>query len=258
MKSVNTKDILTYSVFSGTLSELVENIYREIQTSEKKRYLACLNPHSYVVSKNNKYFSKSLKTADWLVPDGTGILLASKILRRPLYNRVTGFDVFDELHHHFEKAGGVKVFFLGSSKENLKEMKHKMEQQFSNVCVAGVYSPPFKNSFTAEETRDMIMQVNSSKAQILWVGMTAPKQEEWILQNIDFLDVKFIAAVGAVFDFYTGNVKRPSKFFCDLGLEWLPRLIREPRRLWRRMFVSAPIFIIDVLKQRIGKSDLLK
>ena len=97
----------------------------------------------------------------------------------------------------------------------------------------------------------MIEAVNTAKPDVLWVGMTAPKQEKWIYQNRDKLDVKFIGAIGAVFDFYAGTVKRPHPIFQKMGLEWLPRLCSEPRRLWRRNFVSNPLFMLRVIKARL-------
>ena len=99
----------------------------------------------------------------------------------------------------------------------------------------------------------MIGAVNRAGPDVLWVGMTAPKQEKWIYENRDKLHVKLIAAVGAVFDFYTGNVKRSHPWFLEHGLEWLPRLLQEPRRLWRRTFISAPVFFWLVFMQRIKK-----
>ena len=83
--------------------------------------------------------------------------------------------------------------------------------------------------------------------------MTAPKQEKWIKANIQYIDVGFVGAIGAAFDFYVGNVKRSGAFWQKYGLEWLPRLMQQPRRLWRRTFVSAPIFIFDIIRQRITK-----
>jgi N-acetylglucosaminyldiphosphoundecaprenol N-acetyl-beta-D-mannosaminyltransferase len=97
----------------------------------------------------------------------------------------------------------------------------------------------------------MIEAVNSAKPDVLWVGMTAPKQEKWIANNISRLNVRFIGAIGAVFDFYAGKVKRSKPVFQRLGLEWLPRLINEPKRLWRRTFVSAPIFILHTGHEKI-------
>jgi len=94
----------------------------------------------------------------------------------------------------------------------------------------------------------MIDAINATQADVLWVGMTAPKQEKWIYVNRERLEVRFAAAIGAVFDFYTGRVKRSHPVFQWLGLEWLPRLVQQPRRLWRRMFISAPIFLWDAVK----------
>ena len=96
----------------------------------------------------------------------------------------------------------------------------------------------------------MIAAVNKCKPDILFVGMTAPKQEKWVHTNNTFLDVKVITCIGAVFDFYAGTVKRSSPFWIKLGLEWLPRLLREPKRLWKRNFVSTPLFLWDLLKAK--------
>jgi N-acetylglucosaminyldiphosphoundecaprenol N-acetyl-beta-D-mannosaminyltransferase len=114
---------------------------------------------------------------------------------------------------------------------------------------AGAYSPPFKEVFSEADSRKMVDAVNAAKPDVLWVGMTAPKQEKWIHQHRDRLNVRFIGAVGAVFDFYTGRVKRSSPVFQKLGLEWLPWLIQEPRRLFYRNFVSTPKFLIKVLSK---------
>ncbi len=96
----------------------------------------------------------------------------------------------------------------------------------------------------------MIDKINEAHPDVLWVGMTAPKQEKWIYQNRSRLKVKFIGAIGAVFDFYTGTVKRSYPIFRNMGLEWLPRLIRQPRRLWRRTFISSPRFLFRVITSR--------
>jgi N-acetylglucosaminyldiphosphoundecaprenol N-acetyl-beta-D-mannosaminyltransferase len=104
------------------------------------------------------------------------------------------------------------------------------------------------------ELEAMIAAINQASPDILWVGMTAPKQEKWIHQNLHRLDVRFAAAIGAVFDFYTGRVIRSHPVFQRLGLEWLPRLIQEPGRLWRRMFISAPVFMWHVVRARLRSS----
>jgi N-acetylglucosaminyldiphosphoundecaprenol N-acetyl-beta-D-mannosaminyltransferase len=127
-----------------------------------------------------------------------------------------------------------------------------MQKDFPDIEIAGTYSPPYKPEFSTEESQDMVEAVNSAKPDVLWVGMTAPKQEKWIYQNKERLNVSFIGAVGAVFDFYVGSVKRSHPWFLKHGLEWLPRLLQEPRRLWDRTFISAPMFFMRVLMQRIS------
>ncbi len=117
--------------------------------------------------------------------------------------------------------------------------------------MAGTFAPPFKVAFSADDNQRMVEAVNEASPDILWIGMTAPKQEKWIYLHKDKLNVKFIGAIGAVFDFYAGTVKRPDPWFLDHGLEWLPRLIGEPRRLWKRMAISAPKFLFRVLYAKL-------
>ena len=125
-----------------------------------------------------------------------------------------------------------------------------MERDYPRIRFAGSYSPPFKQEYSEDELEAMIAAINQARPDILWVGMTAPKQEKWLCQNLYRLDVRFAAAIGAVFDFYTGRVRRSHPIFQRLGLEWLPRLVQEPMRLWKRMFISAPIFLWHVVRAR--------
>lgn len=218
----------------------------------KGRWLACLNPHSYAVSLNDKQFSAALGTADWLIPDGSGVVIASKILGGNIRERVTGSDIFYSINRQLDEIDGTRVFFLGSTNKVLAELAARMEIDYPNITVAGTFSPPFKPDYSQNELDEMVGAVNAAAPDVLWVGMTAPKQEKWVAETMSRLDVRFVAAIGAVFDFYIGNIKRSHPVFQRLGLEWLPRLLREPQRLWRRMFVSAPIFMWHVIKARFG------
>ncbi len=252
------EDILGYQIDSFNAEECSNEILSTLAHNDRKcRWLACLNPHSYVVSIQDINFASALKNANWLLPDGVGVVWASKVMGGQVRVRVTGSDIFSALHHRMNKNGGLSVFFLGASDKTLKQIRTRMAIDFPNILVVGTYSPPFKPTYTEQELDDMISAVNVSKPDVLWVGMTAPKQEKWIFENRSRLDVRFAGAVGAVFDFYTGNVKRSHPLFQRLGLEWLPRLLQQPKRLWRRMFVSAPIFVMHVLRARWknGKSS---
>jgi N-acetylglucosaminyldiphosphoundecaprenol N-acetyl-beta-D-mannosaminyltransferase len=244
------KNVLTYSVYAGSIDGCVDNIVSTIVEGQRDcNWLACINPHSYAVAQDDRFFSNALRAANWLVPDGVGIVIAGRILGRPMEQRITGADIFSGVMTALNSTGG-SVFFLGGTEKTLDLIRKKVAVDFPSVRLAGTFSPPFKSEYSDEELDEMVLQVNGSGADVLWVGMTAPKQEKWIHANRARLDVCFAGAIGAVFDFYTGQVRRSHPAFRNFGLEWLPRLAREPRRLWRRMFVSAPIFLLDVLRER--------
>jgi N-acetylglucosaminyldiphosphoundecaprenol N-acetyl-beta-D-mannosaminyltransferase len=215
------------------------------------RYFVCANPHSLEVARGDREFELAIKSADLVVPDGIGIVIASRILGGSIRERITGMDIFLGLSAALNKETGFRYFFLGSTQDNLKRIEEKMRKDFPGITISGTYSPPFKHEFSDKDNMIMVDNVNRAGSDVLWVGMTAPKQEKWIYQNRDRLNVKFIGAVGAVFDFYTGNVKRSHPAFQKMGLEWLPRLLRQPRRLWKRNFVSNPSFLMRVISSRI-------
>lgn len=245
------KNILGCNVFSGSLQACCDEVINSIFNQNKKTWLACLNPHSFVVAQKNYKFYDALKSADWLVPDGVGIVWASWFLGDKISERVTGPDMFLAITAALQRRGGASVFFLGSSEDVLARIQNSMKYEWPAVRVAGTYSPPFKMVFSDFEKAEMIQQINAVKPDVLWVGLSAPKQEELIREILPKVNVRFAAAVGAVFDFYAGSVTRSHPIYRRFGLEWLPRLIRQPRRLWRRTFVSAPIFVSYVLREKI-------
>ena len=253
---MQTEDILGYRVAAVSLDACVEGLVKGIATAgdgtaAKPFWLACLNPHSAQIAMSDPAAEDALKAADVLIPDGVGVVLASRILGGGIRKRITGSAIFRELSRRLNNRGGAAYFFLGSTEETLAAIETRLAGEFPGIRFAGAYSPPFKEVFSEKESRAMIEAVNRAAPDVLWVGMTAPKQEKWIHQNKDKLNVKFIGAVGAVFDFYAGNVKRSHPWFLEHGLEWLPRLLQEPRRLWQRTFISAPLFLLRVLRERI-------
>jgi N-acetylglucosaminyldiphosphoundecaprenol N-acetyl-beta-D-mannosaminyltransferase len=244
-----TSLLLGYNVVANDVSGIVIDFIAS-RRSGRKQWLACLNPHSYCVAKRDGEFRDALRSATWLVPDGIGIVLAARYLRVSVTARITGSDVFEGLSATMNRLGGYKVFFLGSTDDCLAAICDRYQREFPEVRVVGTYSPSFDDTWSQEELMQIRRVINRSGAHVLWVGMTAPKQEKWIADNLALIDVGFAAAIGAVFDFYAGRVNRSSALFRDLGLEWLPRLVRQPRRLWRRTFVSAPKFLWDVVVER--------
>lgn len=247
-----SENILGYQVNIKPISEAIRNIVKWLEEHEQNKVFICANPHSLVKANNDLLFQQAIHDADLVTPDGIGIIIASRFLRGNIRERVTGSDVFWGLSAELNKTGGRSYFFLGSTEKTLAGIKDKMAVEYPNIKFAGSYSPPYKPEFNDDDSRKMVAAVNEARPDVLWVGMTAPKQEKWIHQHRGQLDVKFIGAVGAVFDFYVGNVKRSHPVFQKMGLEWLPRLIQEPRRLFKRNFVSSPLFLAMVLAQRFG------
>tara|TARA_R110000764_G_scaffold126511_1_gene214118 strand:- start:5039 stop:5755 length:717 start_codon:yes stop_codon:yes gene_type:complete len=213
-----------------------------------KTIINTINPHSYCVAEKDLEFKEALLNSDILLPDGIGIVWAGKMLRNQKLSKIAGFDVFLHLLSHLEENNG-SCFFLGASQEVLNLIQEKAKVEYPNISV-GFYSPPYKDVFTKKDSDDMCTQVNSFKPDVLFVGMTAPKQEKWVKLNKDNLHVTVICCIGAVFDFYAGTVKRSSDFWINIGLEWLPRFLNEPVRLAKRNLVSTPKFIIEVLRHK--------
>lgn len=251
---MDRKNILGYEIISAGLKTCNRDISVALDAADGRcRWVACLNPHSYAVARTDRTFSEALQRADWIVPDGVGMLIAGRILGRPLTERITGFDIFDGVMRELDARGG-SVFFLGSTEDILKRISEKLPKDYPNIRLAGTYSPPFKPVFTRDDNDQMLLQIAMAAPDVLWVGMTAPKQEKWIAEVQPQLSVKFAGAIGAVFDFYTGNVRRSHPLFQRIGLEWLPRLVQQPRKLWRRTGISAPIFLWDVFKARWSRT----
>lgn len=216
----------------------------------KLKIINCLNPHSYVIAKNDIIFHNALNSSDVLLPDGIGIVLASKLLVKKKVFKISGSDLHDFMLQNAIKDN-LKIFYMGSSSETLEKIKFRLSSEFPTI-IAGFYSPPFSVKFSEEDNSKILSSISSFAPDILFVGMTAPKQEKWVHENKAKINATTICCIGAVFDFYAGTIKRPHTIWIDMGLEWFIRLMREPVRLARRNFVSTPIFILDVLIEKFS------
>ena len=232
---------MSYNIFSDNLNDI--NFF-----SSKKRIINTINAHSYVVAKSDQVFQRALLSSDVLLPDGSGIVLAAKMIKSKSINKISGSDLHNHLLKEINRIGG-KVFYLGASNDTLSKISQKLKIEYPNITME-YFSPPYKDSFSEKDNEEMINIINKSSPDVLFIGMTAPKQEKWITENSPKLNFKVACTIGAVFDFYAGTIIRPSQFWLNLHLEWLVRLIGEPKRLWRRNFISSSVFLKDVLKQK--------
>jgi len=238
--------LLNYNIYQGKLNTIKISDSRIINT---------INPHSYCIAKKDTKFNEALKSSDLLLPDGIGIVWASKFLQSKKIKKIAGYDIFIHLLELLNLSKG-SCFFLGASKNTLELIKARIHKEYPNIKV-NTYSPPYKSKFSEDDNKIMREKVNTSNADILFVGMTAPKQEKWVHQNNTFLNVKTICSIGAVFDFYAGTVERSGAIWIKLGLEWLPRFLKEPKRLAERNLVSSPKFVIEVLSYKFRKKGIL-
>jgi len=234
-------DVMGYGVFIDELSN--------IKIGDDKQIINTINPHSFVVAKDDKLFKEALKDSDTLLPDGSGIVLASKVLQHQKIKKIAGANLHSYLLDLLNNSSG-KVFYMGASQDTLNIIEEKISKEYPNIEIDS-FSPPFKDNFSDEENKNIIDRVNRFNPDILFIGMTAPKQEKWLYQNRDSLNFKIASSIGAVFDFYAGKIERPSLFWINIHLEWLPRFLKEPRRLWRRNFISTPIFLFELLKYSV-------
>jgi N-acetylglucosaminyldiphosphoundecaprenol N-acetyl-beta-D-mannosaminyltransferase len=250
--AMNNENLVGYPVTTLSLESCISLIRRWIDDRTTLRYFACANPHSLVLANQDRIFRRALLHSDLLTPDGSGMVLASRLQGGRIRKRITGSDVFYATSQMVNQKGAGRIFFLGSTDQILSRIIARMKMDFPNIKAIGTFSPPFKSVFSETDNDAMVASVNAFKPDILWVGMTAPKQEKWIYQNRHRLKVPFVGAIGAVFDFYAGNVKRSSTMFQKMGLEWLPRLIQEPTRLWKRNFISSPLFLLLLIRYRMN------
>jgi N-acetylglucosaminyldiphosphoundecaprenol N-acetyl-beta-D-mannosaminyltransferase len=242
MSEVPTIRLLGYNIFSGR---------KEFFSGSFGGVVNTLSPHSWVTAREDELFHDSLMNSNFLLPDGVGIVMAARILKGEKIRKIAGSDLHIEVLKSLNERNS-SCFYLGSSEQTLEKIRAKVENEYPSIKT-GIFSPPFKNVFSDEDNSAMLKAVNDFNPEVLFVGMTAPKQEKWVHEHRNKINAPVICSIGAVFDFYTGNVKRPGEFWISIGLEWLPRLLREPRRLWRRTVVSTPVFMWCVLKEKMRK-----
>jgi N-acetylglucosaminyldiphosphoundecaprenol N-acetyl-beta-D-mannosaminyltransferase len=194
-------------------------------------------------------FGKALLKSEVLLPDGISIVLAKWFLNSVHLKKIAGADLFVFEMQRLNSIKG-KCFFLGSSITILQQIKTKAAIDYPNVAVH-YFSPPYAAKFSSQDNEQMLEQINAIKPDVLFVGMTAPKQEIWAYQHKDSLQVGHICCIGAVFDFYAGTVKRAPQWLISLGLEWLYRLVKEPKRLWKRYLIGNTKFVYYILKEKL-------
>ena len=218
-----------------------------------KKTINTINAHSYIVAKNDTKFKKALKSSDILLPDGEGIVLMAKALKGARIKKIAGADIHKKLLEIAHKKH-LKCFYLGASQNTLDLIHQKLSATYNNVRFS-FFSPPFKTEFSPGDTLEMINKVNDFDPDILFVGMTAPKQEKWVYDNKHKLNANIICSIGAVFDFIAETKKRAPQWVINIKMEWIYRSFTA-WRLTKRYLYSTPLFLIEVCKLKFfSKKD---
>ncbi len=237
----DTVEILGVKIDRIDFNGAVEKAYELIRT-EGVSTIFTPNPEIVMCAYEDEEFREILNSADLCTADGIGVVYAAKILKTPVPERVAGFDVtcavLEKISH-----SGESVFLFGAKPGVAEIAKEKMEEKFPGLKVAGTRDGYFK----AEDEEDIVKQINSSGAKLLLVCLGAPKQEKWIAENREKLNVNLCMGVGGTLDVFAGVAKRSPDIFIKLNLEWLYRFAKNPSRIGR--FMALPKFILKVVKE---------
>lgn len=237
MRNAKYIKTLGFKVFSDELDLInVKNATPQV--------INTISPNSYGLSTRDTEFSESLKKSDYLVLDGVYFAFASILLQGKNIKKNQGPDVFD---HFIKRANthGYKVFFLGSGNKTLKKIEEKAKQLYPNVKVKS-YSPPFKSYFSEEDNKKMVDIVNEFEPDILFIGMTCPKQEKWSIKHKHFLKSGLIISIGNVFDWFAGTQKPVHSLWYKLRLAWLIRIFLRPE-IFKRNIGNQMKFFVDIV-----------
>jgi N-acetylglucosaminyldiphosphoundecaprenol N-acetyl-beta-D-mannosaminyltransferase len=245
-------NILGIQISSISMSNLLDDFAGLIRSSSKAS--VCITPvNSILAARKNAQVLAIYNNASYTLCDGVPVLWASRFLGTPIEQRITGLDLLPALLE-FCAANNFSLFFLGASPGVGDALKAKAEQLHQSINIKGVYCPPFAAKFEKAENDKMIAAINAVKPDIVLVSLTAPKQDIWISENLEYLDTKIAIGIGGAFEVTAGLINRAPVWMQKAGLEWFYRFTQEPKRMFKRYFIEAPVFIPLVILQKIKGS----
>jgi N-acetylglucosaminyldiphosphoundecaprenol N-acetyl-beta-D-mannosaminyltransferase len=219
-------------------------ILKEYLKEDRIHLVATPNAEIIMMAQEDEEYKEILNETDLNVPDGSGVVFASKVFNKPLKERVAGFDLMMEFIR-WAAFHDVSIYLLGAKPEVVESAKSNLERSYPSIKIVGVHH----GYFDEKEEGKVIEDINAKSPDVLFVALGAPKQEKWIYKNKDKLKVKIAMGVGGSFDVIAGKAKRAPVIYRRLGLEWLYRLIKEPWRYKRMM--ALPKFAFKVIFARL-------
>jgi N-acetylglucosaminyldiphosphoundecaprenol N-acetyl-beta-D-mannosaminyltransferase len=208
-------------------------------------FIAVTGMHGVMEAQHDPGFKAVLNAADLVVPDGMPLVWLSRVHGHALRRRVYGPELMLAFCEQ-TSANAYRHFFYGGKPGVAEKLAKMLARHFPGICVAGTYSPPFR-PLTAEEDEEVVALINAAAADVVWVGLSTPKQERWMSEHRNCLRAPVLVGVGAAFDIHSGVVRQAPRWMRENGLEWLFRLLQEPRRLWWRYLGYGSEFVFSVL-----------
>lgn len=236
--------ILGVNISVTNLSETVKYIEKNLD-GLKGKYICLSNVHTTVTAYEDKEYREIQNGGALALPDGKPLSMVSRKRGFKNAERVTGADLMGELFKVSEEKG-YKHYFYGSTEETLKTLKVKLKEKYPKLDIVGMYSPPFKSEVTLED-KIILDDINSRNIDFLWVGLGAPKQEKWMFMHKGRVN-SIMFGVGAAFDYYAEKIKRAPRWMQKCSLEWLYRLIQDPKRLFNRYVKTNTKFLYLIRK----------
>jgi N-acetylglucosaminyldiphosphoundecaprenol N-acetyl-beta-D-mannosaminyltransferase len=253
--AVRTQDVLGIPLaltdYEGTLDWIDAAV-----ATRARGYICVAAVHTVMACAEDAELRAAVLAADFTVPDGQPLVWAMNLLGHELSARVYGPDLMWKACERAARTG-LRVYLYGGRDDRaLLELERNLCRAFPGLRVVGGYSPPFRELTEAEES-ELVARINASGADIVWVGIGVPKQEKWMWRLRDRLEAPVLVGVGAAFDFHAGLIPQAPDWMQRRGLEWLFRLVQEPRRLWRRYLTYNPRFLTGFARQwtreRLGR-----
>jgi len=237
--------ILNVFIRSIAINELLKKMHKGVLVTPNLDHLVKLQ--------KDRDFYNVYKSADWIICDSKILLVQSMFLGKSIKEAIPGSSLFPAYCDYHKNDADIKIFLLGAAPGVANKAMKKINKRIQRQIVVGALSPSFGFEKNEQECEEIIRNINESDATVLVVGVGAPKQEKWINKYKDqFTDIDLFMALGATIDFEAGNIERSPKFFQIIGFEWLYRLIKEPKRLWKRYLVDDVQFFYYLLKQKAG------
>lgn len=222
------------------LNELEEKILKE-----QKAFVITANPEIVMYAKNDSKYSSIVNHADYVIADGIGVIIGSKLISNPLPERIAGYDLMCDLLKKGDEQQW-SAYFLGAKKDTIKKAINKIRNNYPQLKIVG-----WNDGYFNWESNDIKEEILTRKPDLIFAALGFPKQEVWISENIQAFEKGLFMGVGGSFDVIAGEVKRAPLIWQKMNLEWLYRLIKQPSR-WKRMLV-LPLFLLEVLKTKIKK-----